>query len=417
MHDRNLETAHPDAPWMWRRDWVEGRIRGHSRSVTVLSWVMAVLWNGFMWPVLLVLWGEPDKRIMVKVIVIFCLVGLGILLWAIKNTLGWIRFGTSVFELASNPGVIGGPLEGSIQTRLKRRPKAPIQVTLSCARRVTGETDEKGGTSVATKLLWQGGCKVSPELLTEGARGLSIPVHIQIPADLKSTDLSDPNDQTLWTLGVSADLPGVNFDTNFTVPVFVTDDSDPGLTQERIDEETKEEGGFTQPADRDTSWAPPVSVRWTRKGGVEYTFRIAVPLKAAVGASLLTVAVCAGSALLWVWLEEAGPFALLPGALGALLLLATVTIWTFTSRVLVERGTVSIRKSVLWIPRTSRVPFSDIKGVRVKREVLEGVKTEDSDWELKIERYSEDEEVDLGASIPDRAEAVRIAEEMGRLIL
>jgi hypothetical protein len=401
---------------MWRKDWVRQRIRCHSGPTTAAAWIMALLWNGFVWPVLLILWGDPDKRIMVKVLTLFCLAGLGLLVWAVRSTLVWFRFGTSVFELASNPGVIGGTIEGVIQTRLRARPKGTIQVRLSCVRRrKTTSSGSGGGTSITTEPVWQGGRRVPPGQLAQGPRGLSIPVRIQIPFDLPSSDTSDPSEQIIWKLGVSGDLRGVDFDAEFHVPVFVTEDSRPELTEETVDETAEEQGLLIQPLERDPSWVPPVVVRPGGDGGVEYVFRPAVPLKVAVGVSLLTVAVCAGSAWLWVWLEEAGPFALLPAVLGVLLILATAVVWTFESRVLIERGRVKVRKSVLWIPRTRSIPFSDIKSVIVRREVVEGLKEKDRDWELVIDRYT-GEQVDLGASIASRADAVRIADEMESLI-
>jgi len=428
MIDKKLQAAHPDAPWMWRKDWVEGRLHSHSGSITVISWIMALLWNGFSWPVLLILWGDPEKSAMAKVIAFFCLVGIGLLVWAIRSTLAWFRFGTSVFELASNPGVIGGTLEGHVHTRLRKRPEAPVQITLRCTRHITtrerrprgiASTESETATSrtrTTTETLWLTGRKIAPGEIVQGARGLAIPIDIQIPSDLESTDASDPDDQITWTLGVSCDLPGVDFETAFSVPVFVTDKSRPDLTQKMVDEAAEEAGLLSQPPDPGTSWVPPVVVRWTARGGVEYTFRPATSLKTAVGVSLLTVAVCAGSALLWVWLEEAGPFALIPAVFGVLLLLATAVVWTFKSRVLIEHGTVAVRKSLLGIPRKWKVPFTDVKAVRVQREIVEGLEEKDMDWEIMIERYSEEDEVDLGATFADRAEAVGIAEEMETLI-
>lgn len=417
-----------DAPWLNKKEWAEGRIRSQTGNVAGLLWVIALLWNGFMWPVVVLLWGDPEKSAMLKVLAIFCVVGVLLLFWAIRDTLAWFRFGTSIFELASNPGVIGGALEGRVQTRLKSRPKAPVQVTLSCNRRVTervrrtkyDDNRNRSGTReetvVRTELLWQGGCKLQPEALVQGPRGLTIPVRIEIPSGSAGTDATDPNDEILWHLGVTVDLPGADFGAAFSVPVFETEDSRSNLTQEMIDEAAEEQGLLSQPSDPGTSWVPPVSVRWTAQGGVEYTFRPATSLKVAVGVSLLTVAVCAGSAWLWVWLEEAGPFALIPAAFGVLLLIATAVVWTFKSRVLVEGKSMKVRKSFLGIPRTWEVPFSDVKAVQVQRSIVEGLDEEDLDWEIVIDRYSEEEARDIGATFTIRAEAVKIAEEMESLI-
>jgi len=96
-----------------------------------------------------------------------------------------------------------------------------------------------------------------------------------------------------------------------------------------------------------------------------------------------------------------GPFAVLPGILGFLLLLAAVTLWTFRSRVLIEGGMVTIRKSVLGIPLTLKIPCSQVSRVRVRHEEVDGVKGKDRDWEIEIDRKV-GKSVKLGASIRER---------------
>ncbi|MCP4663685.1 MAG: hypothetical protein GY856_50515 [bacterium] len=418
MRAEDRQASHPDAPWLWREDWAQGRIRCHSRSLAFLSWTMAVLWNGFSWAVVVLLWDDPEKQLMVKVLLLFGVVGLGILAWAVHSTLAWFRFGSSVFELASNPGVIGGTLEGRIRTRLGNRPAAPVDLTLSCMRRIVERYSGSGSgrrTSTRTELLWQGGRRVAPGELQPGREGLSIPVHLHIPFGLRDTDTSDPRHQIIWNLGATSDIPGVDFSAEFTVPVFTTGDSQPELTEERVDELTEQEGALAQPVDHGTSWVPPVVVRPTAGGGAEYTFRYPATLKTALSVTVTALVLSAGSALLGFWLGEAWPFALLPGTLAALTLLATAVLWTFKSRVVVDGGEIRVRKSVLWIPRFWRVPYAEVRAVRVKKVKVEGVKEKDREWELKLDR-SVGETLDLGATIPNRADAVGIAEDIKRLI-
>jgi hypothetical protein len=147
---------------------------------------------------------------------------------------------------------------------------------------------------------------------------------------------------------------------------------------------------------------------------MEYVFHLDVPLKMAMGLTLLTVLFCVGSVGLYLWLGEMGPFAVLPGVFGLLLLLATVMIWTFKTRVLIEGGLVTVRKSIFGIPRIWRVPFSQISRVRVRHEKIDGVKENDRDWEILIDR-KEGSSVNLGASIRDRSEAERLAETIRQL--
>jgi len=127
------------------------------------------------------------------------------------------------------------------------------------------------------------------------------------------------------------------------------------------------------------------------------------------------VLVCAGSFGLYLWLGELGPFAVIPGIVGFLFLLAAAAAWTFKSRVLIENGWVSVRKSLLGIPLIRKIPFSEITQVRVRHDELDGVKEKDRPWDIEIGR-KEGGPIRLGASIMDRSEAVRLAEEMRQMI-
>jgi hypothetical protein len=92
-----------------------------------------------------------------------------------------------------------------------------------------GETGRSRTTS-RTDLLWQGARTVATGQLEQGPRGLAVPVQVYIPYGLNSTDAPDPDDQIIWSLRAAADIPGVDSCAELTVPVFVTQHSDPGLT-------------------------------------------------------------------------------------------------------------------------------------------------------------------------------------------
>lgn len=419
MTEQDVEASSVDTPWMRQKDWACGRIRSVGVAQIVLSWVMALLWNGFMLTLMVLFWDDPEKKAALKVLSFFCLVGLGLLVWALRRTWAWLRFGGSVLELASTPGVIGGTLEGQIQTGVQALPTKPMRLVLSCIRETRVERGTRGNreSDIIRNTLWETDRSVSVGRLTQGLRGLAIPVCIAIPHGLPSSDDSDTDNRIRWQLVVSCDLPGIDFRAEFLVPVFVTADSKSEWTEEKVDEmgQQERETEALPEAPRAASWVSPVTVRPTLGGGMEYVFRLDVSLKVAMGVTLVAVLICGGSVGLYLWLGELGPFAVLPGILGLLFLLASIVIWTFRSRVLIEGGSVTVRKSVLGIPRIWKIPCSEVSGVRVRREQVEGVKEKDRDWEIEIDRKGQPP-VKLGASIRERAEAVRLAEEIRRLI-
>ena len=415
MNDSPKEAPSADAPWMRRKDWACGRIRSGGVAGLVLWWVVAGVWNGFMLILIAGFRGDPEYDDVIKVVALFELIGLGLLALAVQQTWVWLRFGVSMLELASTPGVIGGMLEGRIQTGIRTFPTKPVQIVLTCRRGRRVKTRKESTTT--TDILWQTDRDVAVGAFSRGPRGLAIPVRIAIPHGLPGSDSSDPDNEIHWHLAVSGEMPGVDFQADFQVPVFVTAASRSDWTREKVDEmaDRERKAGSSPESPLVESWVQPVRTRPTRSGGMEYTFRIGMPLKTAVALTLSAVLVCAGSYGLYLWLGELGPFAAIPGMIGFLLLLAAVGAWTFKSRLLIENEWVSVRKSLLGIPLTRKIPFSEIRQVRVHHEELDGMREKDRPWDIEIIR-AEGQPIRLGASLRERSEAVRLADEIRKWV-
>jgi len=55
-------------------------------------------------------------------VLVFPALGVGFLIWAIRETLRWKEFGNTYFELATVPYTLGRELHGTIQTRFPHVP-------------------------------------------------------------------------------------------------------------------------------------------------------------------------------------------------------------------------------------------------------------------------------------------------------
>ena len=101
-------------------------------------WFFAVFWNLISAPlVLMVLPREvlQNRNYPALLGLLFPLVGAGLLIWAIRATLRWKKFGTSILELETLPGVIGGHLKGILQTRTALLPEEGLSLKLTCINR------------------------------------------------------------------------------------------------------------------------------------------------------------------------------------------------------------------------------------------------------------------------------------------
>jgi hypothetical protein len=66
---------------------------------------------------------------------VFPIIGLWLIGWAVVSVMRWRKYGRSVFERASVPGVIGGRLEGEIRAPVKIEPGNVYRVKLYAFRR------------------------------------------------------------------------------------------------------------------------------------------------------------------------------------------------------------------------------------------------------------------------------------------
>ncbi len=281
----------------------------------IAVWCFAAFWNLISSPVVFVLPREiaRDGNYVALLAFVFPLAGVGILIWAIRSTIQWRKFGNSTFELASVPGVIGGSLGGVILMGRHIRPEGGFYVKLSCVNRVT--TGSGDNESTTEHILWESEQQLDRELLGSDPSRSAIPVYFQIPYTCAETH-SEPSDNNIvWRLEARAEVPGVDYEAVFEAPVFKTEQSSeqpaaqddplapyrsketalPSLEPVGIFQRPTASGGmeFEFPAWRSTLWSLSVLTIGMVLGiGVFFMYRagapVVVPIMCALFALLLT---------------------------------------------------------------------------------------------------------------------------------
>lgn len=215
-----LKEANPERPWLWREDWARGMVKDSSRGTMIAAWVFAGFWNVISIPAayFAVRTALEEKSYGVLFALIFPVIGLGLLTWALRATTRYLKFGISLLELTTRPGIINGKLAGVIRIPGLLLPPEGFQVSLrSIQRRTTGSGKSRSTTET---VLWQEDATFHP---SRQADGTVIPVGFAIPADAQATDGADSDNCYLWRLQVSAEVPGVDYSAQFEVPVFNTE--------------------------------------------------------------------------------------------------------------------------------------------------------------------------------------------------
>lgn len=343
--DNALAALHPNEPWLCKKAWADGNIKSSSGSRTLFLVLFAFFWNLISTP-FLVFSGQLAAKDQgwAYLLWAFPAVGLILILSAIVSVLRWRKYGQSVFEMASMPGVIGGQLAGVIRVSKKVEPEDGFCVLLHCIRKTTTSSGDSERTTETT--VWSDEQTTVRDLLQNDPSRSAIPVLFQVPYECSPTDETNKNSQTIWRLSASAKTPGLDFSTSFDVPVFKTPESDPNFV---VDRSVIAE--YTAPEDPD---------RDLREAGVLKTespdcegFRLVFPMARAPGMglsfTLIAVAFCsapfvihrmggfAGTALLVTI-----PIAVVFSLLGLFLLIAAIETWFYRSTIDVSPRGLSV---------------------------------------------------------------------------
>jgi hypothetical protein len=353
-----VRARHPEAPWMWRADWVAGKIEDGSHSTMIAAWAFAAFWNLISLPAAFfgVRQALREESYGVLLVLIFPAVGLGLLVWAIRAAIRFRRFGVSRLELSTVPAPVGRALRGTVVATGALNAHPGLRVTLTCVRRVTTGAGKSRSTN--ERVLWQEE-RHTQGRQTRSAEGMmtSIPVAFDLPGDAEPSDDTNSRNQVVWRLSVSADVPGVDYASTFEVPVFRTTESVEAPSAEPAAAPALVEP-FVQPA---TS-----RVRVTRnRRGTEIVF----PAARNPGTSAaLTCFVAMWLAVVWATVHFGAPMLLqiVFGAFGLVLLWATVASWLGVTQVTVGDGAVAVATGLLGPMRERRLTADEVAEVTTR---------------------------------------------------
>lgn len=403
--DERLRGLHPDEPWLWKSEWASGRITGSSKGTMWFAWGFAIFWNLVSCPTAVFLPEEIEKGNHLAAIgFIFPVIGVGLLWWAVRSTIRYRKFGISILQMETLPGVIGGKLSGTVHTRLPEKPPEGVKVSLRCVRR----RESRGKNSSSSEsMIWEESRTLGSEHLYRGREGIDVPVEFHIPYDNQSSDDSDRYNKIIWRVGVSAGVSGVDFETQFEVPVFKTAESSEELPQvDRFGSASSDEPEF------DPKTAT-VIVRPSALGGTEYYFSAGRNV-GPVLAMLFFFLLFAGVTAALIHFDVGLIFEIGFGFFALLMLVFVIDVCFTSTRVVIEGGKVRVIRATFGIPRTKEIPNSDIKDVKLHIGMQQQqTMTQDAKayYDLRIVRKN-GKHVTAGSSLPDKREVEWLAEQM-----
>lgn len=341
-----------EKPWLLRSDWAQGYADPEwSTARDPRIWIGIVTCLISIPSLFGVLQARGAERYWGFVVALFPLVGATLIIQGIQQRQRANKFRGTRFVMRHVPGVLGGALEGEIESRHVFPSATPVNLTFSCIS-VTHSDDSRW-----EKVVWQSKRTVTA---SPGGPGTVIPVAFTIPFDAPASDTANPSRQILWRLTAQADLPGMDFLTPFIAPVFETEASEAKLTIASL--QTASIGNVNgKPAGAHLEIGP------SRDGGVEFHLGAARNKGIATAMSLFgLVFMAAGGFFAYVgaqffWIVGAIPL-VTAGGLGFFLFVYSLWLWLGVITMRVRNRELQVNSSWLGISRTRVIPAGEIKG-------------------------------------------------------
>lgn len=231
-------------PWE-KKKWRNGEIRPSGAAPIILLIMGAVFLALGMTAVLNAknaLKLPPNKE---NIALLFPFIGLCLLVSAIFMFMRNRKWRGSKFVMNTMPGVIGGRVSGVLILSGDLGRDAEINITLANIESQTRKSGKNSHTS--TSYLFKHEMAVNSSQAARETSGyalpgigqIEVPIDVEIPFETKDERDNHRSNRTRytykWKLTVKADIPGMDLDLEFVLPIYRTEESDSSINQAKID--------------------------------------------------------------------------------------------------------------------------------------------------------------------------------------
>jgi hypothetical protein len=347
-----LKASHPEKPWMWREDWVAGRVDNSVIRSVFFLWLSVIVFDVVcLLALVLVLRGVQYGNQAAWLALFFPVTSLAVTVYAWRTSRVWGIFGRALFAMAAKPIAPGEILSGEIRVPCRLQPEHAFYLRMSCTRRTTAK---RGKTLVTTeRILWQEEKWFRPTLSQSEAGATRLPVFFNLPADLPEGTVAS-GDGVQWSLEAHAKVSGPDFHASFEVPVFKSipipaaalEQQDPTLSYQLTLDEIRKEIR-SQIAVVDTP------------GGREFIFPAGRTPIFASGATALWL-IWTGAIILMVVKQAPPLFPLVFAALDLLMSIFMFDLWLRRTRVVVTPAQVTIQTAWATLKKEAVIPAAQV---------------------------------------------------------
>jgi hypothetical protein len=235
-----------DQPWLINDQWQTPMVRSGSKAAMYFMLGFAALWNLISAPLPFLVYSEITGKQNYAALfgLLFPVIGIALLFWAVQKTREWKRFGPAPVKLDPFPGAIGGHVGGTIDIRLPFDPNARHEFSLTSLYSYMSGSGKNRSRSESAK--WQDSQVVRGE---PGSKGTRLTFRFDVPAGLTESNAAKKSDSYyLWRLNLSAELEGVDIDRDYEIPVYATGEKSRFLSSHQVQRAHNENEKFADVA-------------------------------------------------------------------------------------------------------------------------------------------------------------------------
>ncbi len=216
-------------PWQDRPEWNPSGILSNARLGARFALGFAAFWNLVSWPVLIAALPDilAEKNYVALVVVLFPIIGMFLIFWAVKQRRDWRKFNKVPLVLDPFPGSIGGDVGGTFALKAPYDQQAQFDVTVS-AFRVSRDSEGDRKETV----LWQDSM---PAAIRQSADGMQLAFRMPVPHDQQESSL-DEDSGIHWRVNLRGESAEGAIDRDYSIPVFATVESSDALNEDEIEQ-------------------------------------------------------------------------------------------------------------------------------------------------------------------------------------
>ncbi len=212
----------PNKPWVADSRWNGFSIATNNRTQLFWSWVLGICLPMFVSIFVVLLFKDKNAPVFAWLIVgLFSMFALALFVHAIYKTIQHLKYGESFAVLNQIPLRPGDEARMAVLIPARFSDGQIIDVEIFCEKKTT--TGSGKNSTTHTDKLHKKSFQLAVSSSNQSKNRIALPVELQIP-DTARPDSIDTNPSFQWKLVLKADVPGVDYEAEFPLPVFEVKD-------------------------------------------------------------------------------------------------------------------------------------------------------------------------------------------------